>query len=218
MDIADLTLDELRLALADAIADEAVFDGWTDTAVEAAAFRMGADIVVAKLAFKGGAMDMIGAWIETIDRRMTLALPREELAAMKIRERIRALVQFRLDAVAGQEEALRRALAIMAMPQNASRALKTGWRSADVMWRLAGDTATDYNHYTKRAILASIYGATLAVFVGDESEGKAETAAFLDRRIEGVMKFEKAKARWLGGDRETFSLTRFLGRLRYPAR
>jgi ubiquinone biosynthesis protein COQ9 len=119
--------------------------------------------------------------------------------------------------MAGQEEALRRAQAVMAMPQNAAKALKLGWRSADAMWRLAGDTATDYNHYTKRAILAGVYAATLAVFLDDESEGKAETRAFLDRRIEGVMKFEKAKARWLK-PREHFDPVRFLGRLRYPAR
>ena len=112
----------------------------------------------------------------------------------------------------------RRALAIMAMPQNAPRALKLGWSSADKMWRLAGDTATDYNHYSKRAILSSLYAATLAVFVGDESDGKADTHAFLGRRIDGVMKFEQAKAKWLNPDRETFSVTRFLGRLRYPAR
>ncbi len=85
------------------------------------------------------------------------------------------------------------------------------------MWRLAGDTATDYNHYTKRALLAGIYGATLAVFVDDTSEGKAETRAFLDRRIEDVMTFEKAKAQLLG-KREGFDVARFLGRLRYPAR
>ena len=86
------------------------------------------------------------------------------------------------------------------------------------MWRLAGDVATDYNHYTKRAILASIYTATLAVFVNDESEDKADTRAFLDRRIDGVMRFEKAKAQFLRPDAERFSVTRFLGRLRYPAR
>lgn len=219
-DIADLTLDELRLALAPGIADAAVFDGWSDAALEMAATQAGADVDVARLAFSGGAMDMVSAWIETIDlaMAMAMALPPEKLAQMKIRERIRSLVQFRLDAVAGQEESVRRALAVMAMPQNARRALKLGWNSADVMWRLAGDTATDYNHYTKRAILASIYAATLAVFVEDESEGKASTRAFLDRRIEGVMTFEKVKAKWLNPNRETFSMTRFLGRLRYPAR
>ena len=216
--ITELTLDELRLALAPAIADAAIFDGWSDAALVMAAEQMGADIDVARLAFKGGAIEMITAWIEAVDVAMAAAFPEEVVAPMKIRERIRALVQFRLDAVAGQEEALRRALAIMAMPQNVAKSTRRGWQSADLMWRLAGDTATDYNHYTKRAILASIYAATLAVFVDDQSEGKAETRAFLDRRIDGVMQFEKVKAKWLNPERETFSLTRFLGRLRYPAR
>lgn len=218
IDPADLTLDELRPLLAPHIADAAVFDGWTAAALDQAAKAAGVDGDIARLAFTGGAMAMIGAWIETIDTAMAAALPAEKLATMKIRERIRALVQFRLDAVAGREEALRRALAIMAMPLNAPTALKTGWRSADIMWRLAGDTATDWNHYSKRAILASLYGATLAVFVGDTSDGKAETRAFLDRRIEGVMKFETAKRKWLQPQGEHFSPVRFLGRLRYPAR
>ena len=217
-DFADMTLDELRLALAPEVAAAAIFDGWSETALLHAADMAGADPDVVRLAYPGGAMDMIEAWIDTIDAAMGEALPAEKLAEMKIRERIRALVQFRLDAVEGLEEALRRALAVMAQPQNAARALKTGWRSADLMWRLAGDTATDYNHYTKRAILASIYGATLAVFVDDESEGKAETRAFLDRRIDGVMRFEKFKARFTSSDRDHFSVTRFLGRLRYPSR
>ncbi len=217
MDAADLTLDELRPYLAPAIADAAVFDGWSEAAVESAALAKHVDPAVARLAFPGGAMDMICAWIETVDRAMAEALTVETLATMKIRERIRALVQSRLDAIAGREEALKRALAVMAMPQNLARSVKTGWNSADAMWRLAGDTATDYNHYTKRAILAGIYGATLTVFANDVSEGKAETRAFLDRRIDGVMKFEKAKAQLLQ-PREGFSMTRFLGRLRYPTR
>jgi ubiquinone biosynthesis protein COQ9 len=85
------------------------------------------------------------------------------------------------------------------------------------MWRLAGDTATDFNYYSKRALLAGIYAATLAVFVDDKSEGKADTLAFLDRRIDGVMRFEKAKAQILRPRDERFSMARFLGRLRYPA-
>lgn len=217
-DPAGPTLDELRLALAPTIAEAAVFDGWSDAALAMAAQQAGIDEDVARLAYPGGAMDMISAWIETIDTAMARALSPGVLAAMKIRERIRALVQFRLDAVEGREEALRRALAVMAMPQNVPAALRRGWNSADIMWRLAGDTATDYNHYTKRAILASIYAATLAVFVDDESGDKTETRAFLERRIEGVMTFERVKSQWLRPDAERFSMARFLGRLRYPAR
>ena len=214
----DLTLDELRLALAPAVADSAVFDGWTELAVTNAASLEGADPDVARFAFKGGAMVMIAAWIASTDRAMAEALPAETLAALKIRERIRRLVQFRLDAIAGQQEALRRALAIMAMPHNAAEALRLGWRSADAMWRLAGDTATDYNYYTKRMTLGALYASTLAFYAYDESEGFAATRAFLDRRIDDVMQFEKIKAQVLRLDVERFSIARFLGRLRYPAR
>ena len=218
----DLTLDELRIALAPAIADAAVFDGWTPLAVSNAAQSEGVDPEVAKFAFKGEgpslAMVQISAWIAAIDRSMAEALPPEALATLKIRERIRRLVQFRLDAVAGQQEALRRALAIMAMPQNAAQALKLGWSSTDAMWRLAGDTATDYNHYTKRMTLGALYASTLAVFAQDQSEGFADTRAFLERRIENVMQFEKVKAQFLRPDAERFSPARLLGRLRYPAR
>jgi ubiquinone biosynthesis protein COQ9 len=215
---ADLTLDELRLALAPAIADNVAFDGWSDAAVNAAAESAGVDPAVARLAFPGGAMDMIAAWIAAVDAAMAAAFPPERIAVLKVRDRIRTLVQFRLDAIAGQEEALRRALAIMAMPQNVAQSLRLGWASADTMWRLAGDAATDYNHYTKRAILSAVYAATLAVFVDDSSMDKAETRAFLDRRLSDIMRFEKTKAQLLRPREETFSVARFLGRLRYPAR
>jgi ubiquinone biosynthesis protein COQ9 len=214
---ADLTLDELRVALAPDIAAAGIFDGWSDAALMIASDLAEVDPAVARLAFPGGAMDMITAWIASVDAKMEAAFDAGELAQRPIRERIRALVWFRIEAVAGLEEALRRAVAIQAMPQNLVRTARLAWHSADAMWRLAGDTATDYNHYTKRAILAGIYAATLAVFLDDESGDKAETRAFLDRRIEGVMKFEKAKARWLA-PRDHFDPVRFLGRLRYPAR
>lgn len=211
------SLNDLRLSLAPAIADAAAFDGWGEAAVRDAAVAAGVDPEAALFAFSGGAMDMIEAWVRSVDRAMQAALPAEQVAELKIRERIRTLVQFRLDAIAHQKEALRRALSIMAMPQNAPRALALGWGSADAMWRLAGDTATDYNHYTKRLTLGSIYAATLAVFVNDSSDDHADTKAFLDRRIEGIMKFEKAKAQLLRPREEMFSPARFLGRLRYPA-
>lgn len=219
----DRTLEELRLDLAPAVAEAAVFDGWTALAVENAALAEGVDPQVARFAFAEGharptEMAMIAAWIARIDRDMAAALPAERLGNLPIRERIRTLVQFRLDQVAGREEALRRAQIALAKPQNVAAALRMGWSSADLMWRLAGDTATDFNHYTKRATLAALYAATLAVYAEDRSDDHAEARAFLNRRIEGVMRFEKAKAKLLRQpDAERFSVTRLLGRLRYPA-
>ena len=212
---ADQSLAALRLALAPAIARAAVFDGWSDAALVNAAEGQGLDPALARLAFAGGAMDMIAGFVESIDASMAAHFADGSLDQLKVREKIRALVWFRLERLNGLEEAIARALAIQAMPQNAPRALKLGWSSADAMWRLAGDVATDYNHYSKRAILAGIYAAALGVYVNDDSAGKADAAAFLDRRIDGVMKFEKAKAQLFAG-REHFDVARFLGRLRYP--
>ena len=213
----DPTLDELRALLAPAIASNAAFDGWGDAARDMAASGENVDADIARLAFPGGAVDMIDAWFAHIDRQMLEAVPASELATMKIRGKITALVEARLAAAAPDREALRRALAVLALPQNVAAAAKLGWRTADLIWRLAGDTATDYNHYTKRAMLLAVYGATVTVFLDDESDGFADTRAFLSRRIEGIMRFEKAKAQFLARTEHRPSLTRFLGRLRYPA-
>lgn len=214
--IEDMTLDELRAALAPLVAKHAAFDGWSEVAIANAAADLGVQADRARLAFPGGKSQMIDAWFDSVDMAMLTAFPPERIAAMKIRDRIRELLMFRLERLLPEREALRRALAILAAPVNAAAAARLAWRSADRIWRLAGDTATDFNHYSKRAILIGVYGSTTFVFLEDQSEGLADTRAFLDRRIDNVMQFEKAKARWRGGGDRMPSLSRFLGRLRYP--
>ena len=213
----DMTLDELRLVLAPKIAPNAAFDGWSDKALAMAAAEVGVPAPRARLCFPKGAPEMIDAWFDSIDRDMAAAFPLERVEAMKIRERIRALVMHRIEAVKPDREALRRALAIVAQPQNLPLAARLAWRAADRMWRIAGDRATDFNHYSKRAILMGVYGATTLVFLDDDSEDLMQTRAFLDRRIDEVMRFEKTKAQWRGNRERLPSLSRFLGRLRYPA-
>jgi ubiquinone biosynthesis protein COQ9 len=216
-DFNEMTLDELRPVLAAALPMDAAFDGWNKKALAATSARLNLNADIGALAFPGGAVDMIDAWFAGVDGAMLAALPAEGLAAMKIRARITALVEARLTLFAAHKEALRRAQAVLANPVNAAKSLKLGWRAADVMWRAAGDTAMDYNHYTKRAILGSVYAATLLIFVNDESEDHAETRAFLTRRIDGIMRFEKTKASLAARGDRPFSIARFLGRLRYPA-
>jgi ubiquinone biosynthesis protein COQ9 len=211
----DMTLDELRLALAPLVPANAVFDGWSDKALGMAAAELGVPAGRARLCFPGGAPEMIAAWFDWIDRQTAEAFPLERVEAMKVRERIRALVMFRIETAAPNREALRRALAILAMPQNLPLATRLAWRAADRMWRIAGDVSTDFNHYSKRVILAGVYSSTTLVFLDDESEGLAGTRAFLERRIDDVMRFEKLKASWRRSQMP--SLSRFLGRLRYPA-
>ncbi len=216
-DATDLTLDEIRATLAPSIASNAAFDGWSDVARDFAAEGAGVDPDVARLAFKDSAVQMIDAWFASVDEAMIAAFTAEEIAAMKVRERIARLVEARLDAMRPDRESLRRALAILALPQNIGTAARLGWRSVDRIWRRAGDIAVDYNHYTKRAILLGVYTATVTVFLDDESDDLADTRAFLQRRIDGIMRFEKAKAGFLKRTEHRPSLSRFVGRLRYPA-
>lgn len=213
----DPTLDEIRAALAPLIARNAAFDGWSYAAVESAAVELAIEPEVAVLAFNGNAMRMVDAWIDSIDQELAQRLTASRLNALKIRDRITILLATRLEIMNPDREALRRAMAIMAMPQNIVRGTKVGWRSADRMWRMAGDTARDFNHYTKRATLSAVYGSTLSVFVNDESPDFIDTRAFLDRRIENVMQFEKVKAQARARKEYVPSLSRFIGRLRYPA-
>ena len=210
-------LEQLRRRLALAVGENAVFDGWTRQAVDSAAGQLGIDPVQARLAMPKTQAGMIDTYIQEVDRALEAYFTTERLAGLKIREKIRGLVWRRLEIMGPAREAVRRALAILAMPQNLPLALRISWHSADLMWRIAGDTSTDFNHYTKRMTLGAVYGSTLLVWLDDQSAGWTDTAAFLDRRIDDVMKFEKFKAEWRGSS-EHLSLSRFLGRLRYPPR
>ncbi len=211
-------LEAIRLKLALSVGKNAVFDGWTHKAVDSAAAELGIDPAQARLAFPKDAPHMIETWIAGVDAAMEAHFTPDRIAAMKVRDRIRALIWYRLETMGPAREAVRTALSILATPQNVPLALRIGWRSADLMWRIAGDTATDYNHYSKRLILSGVYGSTLLAWLDDESVDWSETGAFLDRRLAGVMRFEKWKAEWRGSDLHRPSLTRFLGRLRYPAK
>ena len=211
-------LETIRLKLALAVGEHAAFDGWTQKAVDAAAKQLGIDQAQARLAYPKGQAEMVDTYIQGVDAAMEARFTPDVIAAMKIRDRIRALIWFRLETMAPAREAVRTGLSIFAMPQNVALGARIGWRSADLMWRIAGDTATDYNHYSKRLILSGVYGSTLLAWLEDQGEGWSETSAFLDRRLAGVMRFEKWKAAWRGNDLHRPSLTRFLGRLRYPAR
>jgi ubiquinone biosynthesis protein COQ9 len=216
-DPSEMTLDELRAALATIVPAHAVFDGWNETALGMAAAELGVPADRARLCFPDGSVQMIDAWFDAVDIAMARAFPLERIGQLKVRERIRDLVLFRIETFGPRKEALRRALAVLALPQNAMAGARLAWRSADRMWRIAGDRATDFNHYTKRGILSALYTSTMLVFLDDETEDMVTTRGFLDRRIDDVMKIEKLKASWRGSRQRLPSLSRFLGRLRYPA-
>jgi ubiquinone biosynthesis protein COQ9 len=184
--------DAVRAAIIDATLPHVPFDGWTQGALQQGAVGAGHDKVMALRVFPGGPVEAVEFWSHLADRRMLAALEQRELSAMKVRDRIATAIRVRLEQTAGHREAVRRALSLLAMPLNAGKGPALVWRTVDAIWYAAGDTATDFNYYTKRGLLAGVYSATLLCWLEDRSEGFATTWSFLDRRIAEVMRVPQA--------------------------
>jgi ubiquinone biosynthesis protein COQ9 len=195
--MTDAPIDPLQAekdAMANAIMSHAAFDGWTGTAMAAGARDLRKPVEEAQRLFPGGAVEIID-WIDAqATAGMQAALAARDLGGLKIREKIALAVRLRLEPLTAHREALRRAASLMALPLNAGRGASALYRTVDAMWYGIGDRSTDFNFYSKRAILAGVYGSTVLVWLYDRSEGQSKTWDFLARRIEDVMRFEKAKA------------------------
>jgi ubiquinone biosynthesis protein COQ9 len=200
-DSATFDRERAREKIIDAALPHVPFDGWTPDVLRQAAVEAGFDPVTALRVFPGGPVEAVAAWVTLADRRMIAAYESQNPAALKMRERIASAIRLRLEALAGQREAVRRALGLLALPHNAPIAAATLWRTVNAIWYAAGDTATDFNYYTKRALLAGVYSATVLYWLDDKSENFAQTWDFLDRRIADVMRVPQA----LGALRQRFA-------------
>lgn len=174
------------------------FDGWTEGVLRAAMSDAGLDPRLARRLFRRGVRDLVDFFAQDADRRMAEELARQPLAQMKVRERITAAVRLRLEQSEAHREAVRRAVIFQASPLAGLDGARSVWRTADAMWRAAGDRATDFNWYSKRALLAGVYASTLLYWLADDSDEREATWEFLGRRIADVMRIEKVKGR-LGG-------------------
>lgn len=177
----------IRRAILEEALKSAPFEGWTPKLLTHASAAAGYDPLMHRRAFPGGVVEALDYFIAEADREMLEAVRTETLSALKIRERIALLIRTRLERQLPRREAIRRAIAVYLLPGNAPHLLKTLHRTVDAMWIAAGDQSTDFNWYTKRLLLAKVYGATLTIWLRDNSEGQKDTWEFLDRRIAAVL-------------------------------
>jgi len=161
------------------------FDGWTYKSLRRGLADVGTEPEEAGSLFPGGASDMIEAFCDWADRRMIEAAASLD-PSLRLHQRVRAVIALRLQQNRMFKEAIRRALALLALPGNARLAAICTARTVDAIWYAAGDKSADFSWYTKRAILAAVYGATVLYWLRDSNEDDAATLAFLDRRLAGV--------------------------------
>lgn len=177
-----------------AIKPHVPFDGWSQRAFRMAVAEAGVDRAAADAVCPRGAVDLAVAYHREGDAEMVRRIHAADMGEMRFRDRIAAAVRFRLEVIE-DKELVRRGTTLFTLPMYAGESARLIWGTADRIWDTLGDTARDYNWYTKRATLAGVYSSTVLYWLGDDSQDNARTCAFLDRRVEDVMRIEKVKAR-----------------------
>ncbi len=206
-----------RIAVLDKALARAPFEGWTPLMMRRACVDAGIDTAFSAAAFPAGIADLLRFWSKHNDAAMASAMESPEFAGLRIREKVAFAVMARLSALRPHKESARRATAVMALPPYAMLAPKLVWSTADAIWRGLGDKSTDFNYYSKRAILSGVWTSTLTRWLGDNSDEEEATKAFLLARIENVMQIEKAKARFRDLGIDPLKAVESLARVRYPA-
>jgi ubiquinone biosynthesis protein COQ9 len=185
--------EDQRAALIEAMLPSVPFDGWSRPALRSAARHIGMPTEEALALFPNGAAQLVACFSRWADRRMLDRLESTDLEPLRISERVALAITTRLEIMAPWREAVRRALSVLALPRHSPLALRLLYGAVDDIWYAAGDRATDFSFYTKRATLAAIYAATLLYWLDDSSPDFADTRAFLDRRLAGVASISKAR-------------------------
>lgn len=187
-----MEMADARERLLQAALGHVPFDGWSEPTFRAAIAESGVQPALAEALFPRGGVDLALAYHAAGDAAMVAALAAEDLSALRFRDRIARAVILRLELA--DREAVRRGSTLFALPQHAATGAGALWSTADAIWTALGDASDDVNWYTKRMMLSGVYGATVLFWLGDDSPDHEATRDFLDRRIDGVMRFEKAKA------------------------
>jgi len=188
-DIQKLRFNILKQALTDI-----PFDGWTMDSFKKAATDTGQDPVVIDAIFPQGIHDTLRCFSHYADALMMQSLHDENIEIIRIRDKIAHGVETRINCLQPYKNCVQEATALLIKPQYMRLGASITWNTADQIWNWAGDTATDYNHYTKRGLLSGVISSTMLYWLQDQSEHSENTRDFLNRRIENVLFIGKASA------------------------
>lgn len=193
-DAAADPMQDVKERVVQAALPHVAFDGWTDGVLAEAVVDADVEPALARLAFPRGGIDLALSFHEMMDRALARQMTQTDMSALRYSDRVARAIEMRLELIAPHREAVRRAAALLALPVYAPDAARAVWQTADTIWNGLGDTSDDVNWYSKRATLSAVYGSVVLFWLGDDSVGGQATDAFIDRRIDNVMQFEKLKA------------------------
>ncbi len=192
----NLVLDQLILAMLPHVA----FDGWSKKSLDIAAEELGFDPTLPERVFGAGGVDAVTHFVKMADRLMIEDAAKLDLSDLGDRARLHTVIKTRLDRWTDHREAVRRAVAVLALPSNLVTATTLTWGTADAIWTATGKRSHDYSWYTRRASLSMVFAATVMTWLDDQSEQCEQTYAFLERRMDEVTEVIKLRRRawdWL---------------------
>lgn len=187
--------EDVKEKLTKAVLKSVIFDGWSNQLLNSACIELGLDYNIVETLFPRGIIDIAVDYHKNGDEKMIDSLKSKDFENYKIREKIFLAIQIRLQVEEKNKELIRRNISFFSLPQNLLDGNQLVWGTAHKIWSFFGDQSTDYNYYSKRAILSAVYGSVALYWLGDESENSEATWEFLERRIQNVMLFESFKAK-----------------------
>ncbi len=185
---------KLQREILDAALPHICFEGWTRDVLARAAADLGYPEAEAERAFPRGPVDAILAHAAIADADMEAEMQTLDLADMRTRDKIAIAIRVRLESQMANRDAIAKGMRFLADPRYAADGAKSLAETVDTVWRIAGDTSTDFNYYTKRGLLAGVYSATLVYWLNDNSEDQRKTWEFLNGRIADILRFGQATA------------------------
>jgi ubiquinone biosynthesis protein COQ9 len=209
----------LRARVVEAALPHVPFDGWSDKTLAAAVLDAGVDPGMSRIEFPRGGIDLMLAFHHARDAALPGKLAEMDLEGLRFRDKVAVAIDTRFALVAEDKDAVRRGVALCALPLHAADGARALWGTADTIWTALGDTSEDFSWYSKRATLSAVYSSALLYWLGDDSPGATRTREFTRRRIDDLMRFEKTKAKIADNPVAAAVLRgpmRLLGRVRAP--
>ena len=181
--------DELLLAMLKHVP----FDGWSWCALKAGMADLNKDPDDIRFIFPNGPIDAARHFGIYFDGIMSKTVKEKSIDAMPVREKIKFIVETRLELFSPFKESIRCLLSFLSLPGNKSVAFQLTFKAVDEMWYLAGDQSTDYNYYSKRTLLTGVYGSTILYWLSDNDDQFLATRNFLERRINNITIIPRVK-------------------------
>lgn len=180
--------------------------GWTPEIARKAAHDAELSAGEQNLAAPNGVTDLIDHFFDRAGDLMLETLVTRDLSALRTHERVAAGLRAWLDALEPNKDAVRKAANIGLLPWGAGAAARRVWRVADTIWEAAGDTATDYNRQTKRALLSLVIPSVVMKWL--DTQDQQEVDRHIETRLTQAMNIGQAGSKILKPVLEVFEALR----------